>query len=190
MTKRVLIITGDGGETLEVLYPYERLREAGYTPVIAAQHTDRPVQLVVHDFVDTFDTYTEKLGHRWPADIAIAEVNPDDYAALVIPGGRAPEYLRMNEDVLRVVRTFHEQRKPIAATCHGPLILAAAGILEGARCAGFAMVSPDIRAAGGRYEDSEAVTDGNLVTARAWNDNGPWMRAFLALLEATATATK
>ena len=182
MADKVLIITGDGGETLEVLYPYERLREAGITPVVAALHTDRKIQLVVHDFSDDFDTYTEKLGHTWPADIAVGDVTVDDYVGLVIPGGRAPEYLRLNEDVLRVVREFHAQGKPIAATCHGPMILAQAGILDGQTCAGFGMIAPEVTGAGATYEDGDSVVSGNLVTARAWNDNGPWMGAFLTLL--------
>ena len=179
---KVLLITGDGGEVLEVLYPYERLREAGYQPVIAAQSTERKIQLVVHDFVDGFDTYTEKPGHTWPADIAISDVNSDDYIGLVIPGGRAPEYLRLNEDVLRIVREFDEAKKPIAAICHGPLILAQAGIISGRECSAFMMVQPDVENAHGIYVDGDSVVSDNLVTARAWNDNGPWMGAFLSLL--------
>ncbi|MBI8989207.1 DJ-1/PfpI family protein [Corynebacterium meridianum] len=182
MSKKILIITGDGGETLEVLYPYERLREAGYTPVVAAQSTDRKIQLVVHDFADDFDTYTEKLAHMWPADVAIDDVDPAEYAGLIIPGGRAPEYLRLNENVLNIVRAFFDADKPVAATCHGPLILARAGVLDGRECAAFGMCEPDVTDAGATYVDAADVTSGNLVTARAWNDNGPWMGAFLKLL--------
>lgn len=183
MSKKILIITGDGGEDLEVLYPYERLRESGYEPVVAASNTDRKIQLVCHDFSDDFDTYTEKLGHTWPADLTFGEVNADDYAALVIPGGRAPEYLRLNETVLDIVRAFNDAGKPIAATCHGPLILARAGVIEGRQCSGFGMIAPDVTDAGATYVDGDAVVDGNLVTARAWNDNGPWIGAFIRELD-------
>ncbi|MBN9644205.1 DJ-1/PfpI family protein [Corynebacterium mendelii] len=183
MSKKILIITGDGGEDLEVLYPYERLRESGYTPVVAASNTDRKIQLVCHDFVDDFDTYTEKPGHTWPADITFDDVNPDDYDALIIPGGRAPEYLRLNTTVLDIVAAFDRAGKPIAATCHGPLILARAGVIKGRECSGFAMIEPDVTDAGATYVDGDAVVDGNLVTARAWNDNGPWIGAFIALVD-------
>lgn len=181
---RVLIITGDFGETLEVLYPYERLREEGYEPVIAAP-TKKRLQFVVHDF-EGYDTFTEKLGHGWPADIALADVDPADYVAAVIPGGRAPEYLRNNADVQRIVQHFFERSAPVASLCHGPLVLASAGVLQGRTSSGFPEIAPDVEAGGATYQASEALVDGNLVTARAWNDNGPWFGKFIELLRQTA----
>ncbi|GAB3300991.1 DJ-1/PfpI family protein [Pseudoclavibacter terrae] len=181
---KVLILAGDFSETLEVFYPYERLREEGYEPVIAAP-TKKRLQFVVHDF-EGYDTFTEKLGHGWNADIALADVNPSDYVALVVPGGRAPEYLRNNEDVKRIVKHFFGEDSPVAVTCHGPIILAKAGVLEGRTTSGFPEIAADIEAGGGTYQSSEALVDGNLVSARAWNDNGPWFGKFIALLREKA----
>jgi len=177
---QVLILAGDFSETLEVLYPYERLREEGYQPVIAAPVKKR-LQFVVHDF-EGYDTFTEKLGHGWEADIALADVDPADYVALVIPGGRAPEYLRNDEHVQRIVQHFFGAGAPVAATCHGPLILARSGVLGGRTTSGFPDIAPDVVAGGGSYRAAEALVDGNLVSARAWNDNGPWFGAFIRLL--------
>jgi len=181
MTK-VLIITGDAAETLEVFYPYHRMQEAGYEVHLAAP-SKKKLQFVVHDFVDGFDTYTEKLGHTWDADIAVADVNPDDYDGLILPGGRAPEYLRNNADVQRIVKAFFDANKPVASTCHGGMILAAAGVLGGRSCAVYPEVAPDVEAVGGTFVDGGDVVDGNLVSARAWPDNGIWMKKFLELLE-------
>ncbi|MGI9824595.1 DJ-1/PfpI family protein [Agromyces sp. Marseille-Q5079] len=180
MTK-ILIITGDAAETLEVLYPYERLKEEGFEVHIGAPEV-RKLQFVVHDFVDGFDTYTEKLGHTWPADVALADVDPADYAAIVIPGGRAPEYLRNNEDAKRIVRHFFEADAPVAATCHGPLLLAAAGVLAGRTSSIYPELAIDVEVVGGIFENGGGVVDGNLVTSRAWPDNGTWMKAFLGVL--------
>src|SRR5215475_13168000 len=131
---KVLILTGDAAESLEVFYPYQRLQEEGYEVDIAAP-TAKKLQFVVHDFVDGFDTYTEKPGHSWPADVAFADVDPADYVAVVVPGGRAPEYIRNDADAQRIVKHFAEGDKPIAHLCHGPLLLAAAGVLKGRRSA-------------------------------------------------------
>ena len=122
---KVLIITGDAAESLEVLYPYQRLLEEGYQVDIAAPSAKK-LQFVVHDFTDGFDTYTEKPGYTWPADVAFADVNPADYVALVIPGGRAPEYIRNDPDVQRIVRHFMSADQPVAQLCHAPQVLAAA----------------------------------------------------------------
>ncbi|GGA62234.1 protease [Pseudoclavibacter endophyticus] len=181
---KVLILAGDFSETLEVFYPYERLREEGYEPVIAAPSKKR-LQFVVHDF-EGYDTFTEKLGHGWEADIALADVDPTEYVALVVPGGRAPEYLRNNPDVKRIVQHFFDADGPVAVTCHGPLILAQSGVLAGRTSSGFPEISADIEAGGGTYQNSEALVDGNLVSARAWNDNGPWFREFIRLLRERA----
>ncbi|WP_216902055.1 DJ-1/PfpI family protein [Nocardia alni] len=186
MTK-VLVITGDAAEDLEVMYPYQRLLEEGYEVDIAAP-ARKKLQFVVHDFVDGFDTYTEKLGHTWPADLSFAEVDPEQYAAVVIPGGRAPEYLRGNKECQLVVQHFVEAGKPIAALCHGPLILAAVGALDGRSSSAYPALEPDLAAAGARWVDSPDHVDGVLVTGRAWPDHPQWMRAFLKVLREVAPA--
>ncbi|WP_040480000.1 DJ-1/PfpI family protein [Longispora albida] len=180
---KVLIVTGDAAEDLEVMYPYQRLLEEGYEVLIAAPSAKR-LQFVVHDFTDGFDTYTEKPGRTWPADLAFADVDPAGFAALVVPGGRAPEYLRNDPECQRIVRHFVEAGKPIAHLCHGALIVAAAGGLEGRRSAAYPALAPDVRAAGGEFVDGEAVVDGLMVSGRAWPDHPGWMREFLTVLRA------
>ena len=185
MPARILIVAGDAAESLEVLYPYQRLLEEGYEVHIAAPERKK-LQFVVHDFVDGFDTYTEKPGYTWPADLAFAEVDPEQYAAVVIPGGRAPEYLRNNPELQRIVRHFFGGDKPGAQICHGPLVSAATGSLTGRRTAAYPALQPDVAAAGAEFVDSEAVVDGVLVSARAWPDHPAWMRAFLEVLRVKA----
>jgi protease I len=178
---RILILTGDAAESLEVLYPYQRLREEGYEVDIAAPSKKR-LQLVVHDFVEGFDTYTEKFGYTWPADLAFADVDPARYVALVIPGGRAPEYIRNDPHFARIVRPFFEAARPVAQLCHAPLALAPLGVLRGRRTAAYPAVAPDVAAAGAEFVDAEAVVDGVMVSARAWPDHPAWMRAFIRVL--------
>lgn len=185
---KILMVTGDAGEALEIFYPKYRLEEEGWRVDVAALQK-RPIQTVVHDFEPGFDTYTEKLGYRIDADLAIDEVKAEEYDALVLPGGRAPEYLRNRPAVVDVVKHFLDADKPIAATCHAGVILAAAQSLKGRTMTCYPEVAPDIRAAGGSFVDREVVVDGGLVTARAWNDNGPWMREFVRLLKSRAKAT-
>ena len=184
-TPKILMLTGDAGESLEVMYPYQRLREEGYDVKIAAP-TKKKLHFVVHDFEPGFDTYTEKPGYSWDADMAFADVNPADYVALVIPGGRAPEYIRNDKDCQRIVREFLKGEKPVAQICHAPLILLAAGVLKGRRTAAYPALQPDIVAAGAEFVDAEAVIDGMLVSARAWPDHPAWMREFIALLKKKA----
>jgi protease I len=181
MAPKVLILTGDAAETLEVFYPYQRLQEEGYEVHIAAP-SKKKLQFVVHDFVDGFDTYTEKPGHTWEADMAFADVNPDDYVACVIPGGRAPEYIRNDEECQRIVRAFFGDDRPVAQLCHGPLVSAAAGVLQGRTTSAYPALEPDITVAGGRFADGDAVVDGHLVSGRAWPDHPGWMREFIRLL--------
>ncbi|WP_333767798.1 DJ-1/PfpI family protein [Streptomyces sp. IBSBF 2435] len=185
MAVKILLVTGDAAESLEVLYPYQRLLEEGYAVEIAAP-AKKKLRFVVHDFEDGFDTYTEKPGYTWPADLAFDEVDPAGYAALVIPGGRAPEYLRNNRDLQRIVGHFFAEGKPVAQICHGPLVTAAAGALSGRRTAAYPALEPDVAAAGAEYEDGDGVVDGALVSARAWPDHPTWMRAFIDLLRKTA----
>ncbi len=184
---KILIITGDAAESLEVMYPYQRLVEEGYLVDIAAPSVKK-LQFVVHDFVNGFDTYTEKLGYTWPADVAFADVNPDEYVALVIPGGRAPEYIRNDPDVQRIVRHFMNGDLPVAHLCHAALILAAAGTLDGRRTAAYPALAPDVAAAGAEFVDAPAVIDGQMVSARAWPDHPAWMREFIEILRSKAPA--
>jgi protease I len=184
---KILMLTGDAGESLEVMYPYQRLLEEGYEVHIAGP-SKKKLQFVVHDFVDGFDTYTEKPGYTWDADVAFADVNPGDYVALVIPGGRAPEYIRNDADVQRIIRHFFGEEKPVAQICHAPLALAAAGVLEGRRSAAYPALEPDVKAAGAEFVDSGGVVDGTMVSARAWPDHPSWMREFVRLLREKAPA--
>ena len=182
---KVLIVTGDAAEDLEVMYPYQRLVEEGYDVDIAAPEKKK-LQLVVHDFVEGFDTYTERPGRTWPADVAFSDVDPSEYAAVVVPGGRAPEYLRNDPDCQRIVRHFFEADKPVAQLCHGPIIAAASGVLSGRTTAAYPACAPDVTVAGGTFVDGDAVVDGNLVSGRAWPDHPAWMRAFMEQLRKAA----
>ena len=182
---KILILTGDAAESLEVMYPYQRLREEGYDVHIAAP-SKKKLHFVVHDFEPGYDTYTEKPGYSWDADLAFAEVDPAEYAAAVIPGGRAPEYIRNDANFVRIIRHFFEARKPVAQLCHAPLALATAGVLKGRRTAAYPALESDVRAAGAEYVNSEAVVDGAMVSARAWPDHPAWMREFVKLLKQKA----
>jgi protease I len=183
MAAKILIVTGDAAESLEVLYPYQRLREEGYDVHIAAP-ARKTLRLVVHDFEPGFDTYTEKPGYRVQADLGLDDVDPTRYAGLVLPGGRAPEYLRNKPRAVAIVRHFLSTGKPIAANCHGPLLVLAAGGAKGKTMTAFPDLEPDIRAAGAEFVNRDVVVDGALITARVWPDNGPWMREFVGLLKA------
>ncbi|MFD5556533.1 MULTISPECIES: DJ-1/PfpI family protein [unclassified Streptomyces] len=181
MAAKILIVTGDAAESLEVLYPYQRLREEGYEVHIAAP-TRKKLQFVVHDFEPGFDTYTEKPGYTWPADLAFAEVDPGEYLALVIPGGRAPEYLRGDGELRKILKAFFDADKPVAQICHGPLLTAAIGSLRGRRVTAYPALEPDMAVNGAEFQDAEAVVDGVLVSSRAWPDHPAWMREFLRVL--------
>ncbi|MET7284234.1 DJ-1/PfpI family protein [Streptomyces sp. NPDC005573] len=187
MPAKILIITGDAAESLEVLYPYQRLREEGYDVDIAAP-TRKTLRFVVHDFEPGFDTYTEKPGYTWPADLAFSEVDPGEYAALVIPGGRAPEYLRNDLELRKILKAFFDADKPVAQICHGPLLTAAIDGLRGRRVTAYPALELDMQAAGAHFDDAEAVVDGTLVSARAWPDHPAWMREFLKVLRTKAPA--
>jgi protease I len=184
---KVLILTGDAAESLEVMYPYQRLLEEGYEVDIAAP-SKKKLQFVVHDFVPDFDTYTEKLGYTWDADLAFADVDPSQYVAVVVPGGRAPEYIRNDDDFKRIVKHFFDDSKPVAQLCHAPLALAAAGVLRGRRTAAYPALAPDVEAAGAEFVDGDAVVDGVMVSARAWPDHPSWMREFIRVLRERAPA--
>jgi protease I len=182
---KILILTGDAAESLEVMYPYQRLREEGYDVKIAAPKKKK-LHFVVHDFEPGYDTYTEKPGYTWDADLAFADVNPADFAALVIPGGRAPEYIRNDADCKRIIQHFFQQDKPVAQLCHAPLALLAAGVLKGKRTAAYPALEPDVLAGGAQFVNSDAVIDGQMVSARAWPDHPAWMREFIRILRQKA----
>ena len=184
---KVLLLAGDAAESLEVMYPYQRLKEEGYEVQIAGP-SKKKLQFVVHDFVDGYDTYTEKPGYTWNADLSFQEVDPSQYVALVIPGGRAPEYIRNDPEVQRIVKHFFGEDKPVAQLCHAPLVLAATGVLRGRKTAAYPALEPDVKAAGAEFMNSDAVVDGNMVSARAWPDHPAWMREFMRILNAKAPA--
>ncbi|XMN08670.1 DJ-1/PfpI family protein [Streptomyces griseobrunneus] len=188
MPEKILIVTGDAAESLEVLYPYQRLLEEGYEVDIAAPER-KTLRFVVHDFEPGYDTYTEKPGYTFPADLAFSEVDPGAYIALVIPGGRAPEYLRNNAELRKIIGAFFSADRPVAQICHGPLITAATGSLSGRRVTAYPALEPDMQSAGATFQDTEAVVDGTLISSRAWPDHPAWMREFLKVLRAQSGPT-
>src|SRR6516225_11459176 len=184
--KKILMIVGDYVEDYEVMVPFQALQMVGYTvdAVCPDKKAGQTVKTAVHDF-EGDQTYSEKPGHRFTLNANFGGVDPAGYDALVLPGGRAPEYLRLNEDVLRIVRHFAEKNKPIAALCHGVQILTAAGVLEGKSCTAYPAVAPEVKRAGGKWVDmpaDQAHTDGKLVTAPAWPAHPEWLAKFLQLL--------
>jgi protease I len=180
---KILLITGDAGEAQEIYYPKYRLEEEGWQVHIAAPEK-RAFLSVVHDFEPGFDTYTEKPGYRVQADLGFEDVDPSQYDGLVLPGGRAPEFLRSRPKAVAITRRFIDTNKPIAASCHGPLLVIAAGGAKGKTMTAYPDLEPDLHAAGAEFVNSDVVVDGALVTARGWPDNGPWMREFVRLLKA------
>jgi protease I len=184
---KVLLVAGDATESQDTWYPYHRLREEGIEVHIAAP-TKKMLRSVVHDFEPGWDTYIEKPGYLIPADIAFADVRPEEYSGLILSGGRAPEYLRNDAQLQRIVRSFLAHKKPIAALCHGSLILAAVDGVRGRTVATYDALAPDIERAGGKFKSTEVVVDGNLVTSRSWMDLPFFMREFLNVLRAAETA--
>jgi protease I len=192
-SKRILMLVGDYVEDYEVMVPFQALQTLGHTvhAVCPNKKVGEFVRTAIHDF-EGDQTYSEKRGHNFVLNATFSEVKPEAYDALVIPGGRAPEYLRLNPQVLEVVRHFAQGRKPIAAICHAAQLLAAARVLEGRRCSCYPAVSPDVAAAGGTYMElpmDKACVDGNLVTAPAWPAHPAWLAAFLEVLGAKPEAT-
>ncbi len=184
--KKILMLVGDFVEDYEVMVPFQALQMVGHQvhAVCPGKAAGQKVRTAVHDF-EGDQTYSEKPGHQFTLNASFAEVRPEDYDALVIPGGRAPEYLRLNEQVLQVVRHFAQARKPIAAICHAAQLLAAAGVLQGRSCSAYPAVAPEVRAAGGKWVDvgfEQAHVDANLVTAAAWPAHPPWLARFLEVL--------
>ena len=179
---KVLIATADFGEDLEVYYAVHRLIEEGIEPVVAAPVKKR-LQLVVHDFEPGYDSYTEKFGHTIEADISYDDVEPEDYDAILIPGGRAPEELRRYPKVLSIVRHFILQDKLIGAICPGPMLLYAAGSIENVELTCYEGIRTEVEMAEATYVDEEVVVSKNFVTSRGWGDMGPFFREFIARLK-------
>ena len=186
MAKKILMLVGDFVEDYEVMLPFQTLQIAGHEvhAVCPEKRAGEKVRTAVHDF-EGDQTYTEKRGHDFALNATFAEISPEDYDALVIPGGRAPEYLRLNSRLLDVVRDFAIANKPIAAICHGAQILTAADVVKGRKVSAYPAVGPEVTSAGGTYVNvgfEEAVTDGNLVTGPAWTAHVEWLRQFLVVL--------
>jgi len=186
--KRLLMIVGDYVEDYEVMVPFQMLLMVGHQvdAVCPGKKTGETVATAIHDF-EGEQTYSEKRGHNFRLNADFEKVEETSYDGLVIPGGRAPEYLRLNERVLQIVRHFAQTKKPIAAICHGPQILAAAGVLAGKKCCAYPAVAPEVTLNGGEFVGpnetfDNAVTDGNLVTAPAWPAHPAWIREFLKVL--------
>jgi protease I len=183
-SKRILIITGDAGESFEVLFASHRLREAGYIPVIAAPAVRR-LNLVMHDFEPGWDTYIERKGYLVESDISFGDVNTEDYEAVLIPGGRAPEYLRNDSTVIKLVKEFWESNKYIFALCHGVQILVTAGLVNRKKIACYEHVKFEVESCGGVYvSDDEAVKDGNIVTGKTWQSHAEFYRIVFNCLQA------
>ena len=184
--KTILMLVGDYVEDYEAMVPFQTLLTVGHTvhAVCPGKRAGESVRTAIHDF-EGDQTYSEKRGHNFALNATFDDVRPDAYDALVVPGGRAPEYLRLNPRVLELVRHFADAGKPIAAICHGAQVLAAAGVLRGKSCSCYPAVSPEVASAGATYADiaiDQAITSGNLVTAPAWPAHPAWLAQFLQVL--------
>ncbi|PMZ99416.1 MULTISPECIES: DJ-1/PfpI family protein [unclassified Pseudomonas] len=184
--KKILMLVGDYVEDYEVMVPFQALAMVGHTvhAVCPEKIAGQTVRTAIHDF-EGEQTYSEKPGHNFALNYDFVQVRAESYDALLIPGGRAPEYLRLNDKVLELVKAFDLAGKPIAAVCHGAQLLAAAGVLEGRECSAYPACAPEVRLAGGRFIDiavDQAHVDGNLVTAPAWPAHPVWLAAFLKVL--------
>jgi protease I len=184
--KKILLLVGDYAEDYEVMVPFQALQMVGHTvhAVCPNKRAGQAVRTAIHDF-EGDQTYSEKPGHNFTLNATFADVRAEHYDALVIPGGRAPEYLRLDPAVLGIVRHFAQAGKPIAAICHGAQLLATAGVLEGRACSAYPAVGPEVRNSGGRYVEvglDQAHVEGNLVTAPAWPAQPQWLAKLLHVL--------
>jgi len=182
MSKKILMIVGDFGEDLEIMVPFQALEMLGHEvhAVCPEKEAGDTIKTAVHDFRGD-QTYLEERGHDFELNATMSDVDPSDYDALVVPGGRAPEYLRTYEEVLDAVRHFFDAEKPVASLCHGPQILAAAGVLDGYEMTSYPAVQAEVENAGCSWVD-EVTTDRNLVTAQAWPDHAEWLAQFMDVL--------
>lgn len=186
MAKKILMLVGDFVEDYEVMVPFQALQAVGHTVHAACpgKKAGQSVRTAIHDF-EGDQTYTEKRGHNFALNATFDDIDEGAYDALCVPGGRAPEYLRLNPRVIEIVQHFAEQEKPLAAICHGPQILAAANVIAGKRVSCYPAVAPEVRLAGATYAEiaiDDAVTDGHLVTAPAWPAHPRWISQFLSVL--------
>jgi protease I len=184
--KKILMLVGDYVEDYEVMVPFQALQMVGHCvhAVCPDKSAGQTVRTAIHDF-EGDQTYSEKPGHLFALNHDFAAARAEDYDALLLPGGRAPEYLRLNPQVIELVQAFDRAGKPIAAVCHGPQLLAAAGVLRGRECSAYPACAPEVRLAGGTFIDlpvDQAHVQGNLVTAPAWPAHPAWLAAFLTLL--------
>ena len=185
---KLLLLAGDFVEDYEVMVPFQALQMVGHAvdAVCPGKKKGEQVRTAIHDF-EGDQTYTEKRGHNFTLNATFDDIDVTTYDALVVPGGRAPEYLRLNDKVLEIIRHFDQTNKPIAALCHGPQLLAAAGILKGRKLNAYPACAPEVELAGGTFvtlEFSDAVVDGKLVTGPAWTAHPAWLRKFLEVLDA------
>lgn len=182
MSDKVLIIIGDASETLDTLYPYYRLQEGGFEPVVAGPRRGS-FQMVMHEVKPGWTITKEWEGYTIEAQIAFSEIVPDHYAGIMISGGRAPEYIRYDEHLVAATRWFVEQGKPVASVCHGVEVLAYADCVRGRRMATVPKCKFDLEVCGGTFVDEPCVVDGNIVSGRTFHDNGRYFGAFMKLLE-------
>ena len=185
---KILLLAGDFVEDYEIMVPFQALQMVGHRvdAICPDKKRGEQVRTAIHDF-EGDQTYTEKRGHNFTLNATFNEVNPAEYDALLIPGGRAPEYLRLNPKVLELIRHFDREGKPIAALCHGPQLLAAAGVLKGRKLNCYPACAPEVGLAGGTFvplDFTEATVDGNLVTGPAWTAHPAWLSKFLDVLDA------
>ena len=181
--KKILIITGDAGESFEILYASHRLREENYIPVIAAPTVKR-MNLVMHDFEPGWDTYVERMGYIIESDISFDEVDPTEYAAVLMPGGRAPEYLRNDARVIKIVKEFYKSNKYIFAICHGVQIIVTAGLVDKKNIACYEHVKFEVEACGGHYiTPDQAVKDGKIVTGKTWQSHPEFYKIVFSCLK-------
>lgn len=183
---KILLIIGDAAEVLDTMYPLFRLREEGYQVVVAAPEK-RVYHLVMHDTHPDWDITVESPGYKLASDVAFRDVRADEYAGIVLSGGRAPEYLRYDRDLLAVVRRCFERNLPVASVCHGIEIVAAADVVRGRTVTTVAKCRFDAEVCGATFVNQEVVVSGNLVTARTWHDNPAFMREFMKLLKSAKT---
>jgi protease I len=186
--KKFLMIVGDFVEDYEVMVPFQALVMLGHTVHVVCPNKKAGdiVRTAIHDF-EGDQTYTEKPGHNFALNASFSDVQPESYDALILPGGRAPEYLRLNEKVLQIARHFADKKKPIAAICHGLQIMTAAGVVKGRTCTSYNAVGPEITLAGGKYVEvpaDQAIVDGNFVTAPAWPANAALLAKLLQVMGA------
>ncbi|GAC1031924.1 DJ-1/PfpI family protein [Pseudomonas sp. No.21] len=184
--KKILMLVGDYAEDYETMVPFQALSMVGHTvhAVCPDKRAGQSVRTAIHDF-EGDQTYSEKPGHNFALNFDFDKVRAEDYDALLVPGGRAPEYLRLNARVIELVKAFDAAGKPIAAVCHGAQLLAAAGVLKGRACSAYPACGPEVTLAGGEYVDipvDQAHVDGNLVTAPAWPAHPAWLAKFLEVL--------